>query len=125
MLDPSVTHLEFIYSEPEFDSESFDLPSDDQILKLSVPTIRLVCETDGIKLKLRAPDPELQKRWITSLEVRLLPSSLWSGMKKEFKLFIAACVKCQRIKQPRAYLRAPLQTMVYTNFNDMFLLLHN
>ena len=48
----------------------------------------------------------------------------WSGMKKEFKLFIAACVKCQRIKQPRAYLRAPLQTMVYTNFNDMLAIDH-
>ena len=84
MLDPSVTHLEFIYSEPELDYESFDLPLEDQILKLSVPTIRLVCETDGIKLKLRASNPELQKKWIKALEVRLLPSSLWSNMKKKY-----------------------------------------
>ena len=42
----------------------------------------------------------------------------WPGMKKDFKLFIKACVKCQKTKQPRAYLKAPLQPMLYSNVGD-------
>ena len=42
----------------------------------------------------------------------------WSGMRKDFKLFIGACVICHKNKPPRAYLRAPLQPMLYSNFSD-------
>ena len=42
----------------------------------------------------------------------------WSGMKNDFKLFIAACLKCQHIKQPRAYFRAPLHPMLYSEFGS-------
>ena len=42
----------------------------------------------------------------------------WPGMKNDFKLYIKACVKCQKTKQPRAYLKAPLQPMLYSNVGD-------
>ena len=42
----------------------------------------------------------------------------WSKMKKEFKLFIAACIKCQKNKQPKAYLKAPLKPTLYTAVGD-------
>ena len=42
----------------------------------------------------------------------------WSKMRKEFKLFIGACVKCNHIKRPRAYLKAPLQPILNSQFNS-------
>ena len=42
----------------------------------------------------------------------------WPGMREEVKLYIGACLTCAGIKQPQAYLRAPLKHMIYHNFND-------
>ena len=42
----------------------------------------------------------------------------WPGMRSEFKLYIASCVTCGTVKQPRAYLKAPLQHLLFFNFND-------
>ena len=39
-------------------------------------------------------------------------------MKKDFKLYIAACIKCSKFKQPRAYLKAPLSPIIYSTFNQ-------
>ena len=45
-------------------------------------------------------------------------------MKKEFELYVAACLTCYRNKQPKAYLRAPLKPVVYKHFNDAISLDH-
>ena len=45
-------------------------------------------------------------------------------MKKDFKLYIAACLTCNRNKQPKAYLRAKLKSVVYHNFNDAICIDH-
>ena len=45
-------------------------------------------------------------------------------MKKDFKLYIAACLICNRNKQPKAYLRAKLKSVVYHNFNDAICIDH-
>ena len=49
----------------------------------------------------------------------------WSKMRKEFKLFIGACVKCNHIKRPRAYLKAPLQPILNSQFNSCVAINHN
>ena len=48
----------------------------------------------------------------------------WSNMKKEFKLFIAACIKCQKVKQPKAYLKAPLKPVLYTEVGQAIAIDH-
>ena len=45
-------------------------------------------------------------------------------MKKDFEMYIAACLTCNRNKQPKAYLRAKLKSVVYHNFNDALCLDH-
>ena len=44
--------------------------------------------------------------------------------KEEFKLYIAACLTCNRINQPTAYLKVPLKPVVYYEFNDCISLDH-
>ncbi len=39
-------------------------------------------------------------------------------MNDEFKLYINACPKCNEIKQPRKTLRARLQPIIFTEFNQ-------
>ena len=39
-------------------------------------------------------------------------------MNYEFKLYVNACPKCHEIKQPRQTLRANLQPIIYTEFNQ-------
>ena len=48
----------------------------------------------------------------------------WSKMREEFQLFIGACVKCNQIKRPTAYLKAPLQPILNTDFNDCIAIDH-
>lgn len=48
----------------------------------------------------------------------------WPKMTEDFKEFIAACEKCSAIKQPRRYLRAPLQHLQFHNFNDCLIIDH-
>ncbi|KAL5263050.1 hypothetical protein ACHWQZ_G008446 [Mnemiopsis leidyi] len=38
-------------------------------------------------------------------------------MKKEIKLFVDACIKCQKIKAPSKYLKAPVKPQIYNHFN--------
>ena len=38
-------------------------------------------------------------------------------MKKEIKLFVDACIKCQKIKAPSKYLKAPVMPQIYNHFN--------
>ena len=42
----------------------------------------------------------------------------WPKMETDFQLYIAACIKCNSIKQPRKYLKAPLQCILYSHFNQ-------
>ena len=42
----------------------------------------------------------------------------WPRMKTDFQLYIAACIKCNSIKQPRKYLKAPLKCILYSHFNQ-------
>ena len=42
----------------------------------------------------------------------------WSKMRNEFKLFVKACIKCNHIKKPTAYLKAPLTPILNTDFNQ-------
>ena len=48
----------------------------------------------------------------------------WPKMTEDFKEFIAACEKCNSIKQPQRYLRAPLQHMLFHNFGDCIVVDH-
>ena len=48
----------------------------------------------------------------------------WPKCKKEFKLFISSCVKCNAIKAPGAYLRAPLKVQIYGTWNDAIAIDH-
>ena len=45
-------------------------------------------------------------------------------MKKDFGMYVAACLTCNRNKQPKAYLRAKLKTVVHHNFNDAICIDH-
>jgi len=42
----------------------------------------------------------------------------WPGMMEEFKLYVSACTRCSEMKQPKKYLRAPLQHLFFHSFND-------
>ena len=39
-------------------------------------------------------------------------------LKYEFELYIKSCLKCARTKQPKAYLRAPMKPIVYSDFGQ-------
>ena len=39
-------------------------------------------------------------------------------LKSEFELYIKCCLKCARTKQPKAYLRAPMKPVVYSDFGQ-------
>ena len=45
-------------------------------------------------------------------------------MKNEFKLYIAACLTCNRNKQPTAFLKAPLKPIVYSEFGQAIAIDH-
>ena len=42
----------------------------------------------------------------------------WPKMAKDFELYIAACIRCNSIKQPRKYLKGPLQCILYSHFGQ-------
>ena len=48
----------------------------------------------------------------------------WPKMETEFDLFVKACVKCGEMKPPRAYLKAPLNHIMFHNFNDAIIVDH-
>ena len=39
-------------------------------------------------------------------------------LKHEFELYIGSCLQCARSKQPKAFLRAPMKPIVYSEFNQ-------
>ena len=48
----------------------------------------------------------------------------WPKMTDDFSEYIAACEKCSAIKQPRNYLRAPLQHLLFHEFNAAIVVDH-
>ena len=42
----------------------------------------------------------------------------WPGMQEEFTMYINGCIRCGEIKQPRRFLKAPLQHLYFHNMND-------
>ena len=48
----------------------------------------------------------------------------WPKMDKDFKLWVAACIVCNKNKAPHAYSRAPLKHILYHNFNDNIVIDH-
>ena len=48
----------------------------------------------------------------------------WPKQEDEFKLFIAACQVCAAVKQPPAYLKAPLRHLVFHKFGDCITIDH-
>ena len=51
-------------------------------------------------------------------------SYYWPKMRDDFELFIAACIVCGSVKQPQAYLRAPLKHLIFHQFNDCVVIDH-
>ena len=51
-------------------------------------------------------------------------SYYWPRMRDDFELFIAACIVCGSVKQPQAYLRAPLKHLIFHQFNDCVVIDH-
>ncbi len=45
-------------------------------------------------------------------------------MEDEFKMFIKACIRCSEMKQPKAYLKAPLRHLFFHHFNDSIIVDH-
>ena len=48
----------------------------------------------------------------------------WPQMKTDFELYISACIRCNSIKQPKKYLKAPLQCIMYSHFNQAICIDH-
>ena len=48
----------------------------------------------------------------------------WAGMKEEFTEYIKGCIRCNQIKQPRRFLKAPLQQLHFHHFNDAIIIDH-
>ncbi|KAL5247030.1 hypothetical protein ACHWQZ_G019036 [Mnemiopsis leidyi] len=48
----------------------------------------------------------------------------WPKMEAEFDLFVKGCVKCGQVKPPRAYLKAPLNHIIFHAFNDAIVVDH-
>ncbi|KAL5250482.1 hypothetical protein ACHWQZ_G016276 [Mnemiopsis leidyi] len=48
----------------------------------------------------------------------------WPKMEKDFEMYIKACVRCGEMKQPRAYLKAPLKHLFFHHFNDAIMVDH-
>lgn len=48
----------------------------------------------------------------------------WPKMQLDVELFVAACTKCHSIKQPKAYLKAPLKCLLYSHFNQAICIDH-
>ena len=48
----------------------------------------------------------------------------WPKMKDEVDLFIKSCIKCGRVKQPAAYLKAPLKHVIAHEFNEALVIDH-
>ena len=42
----------------------------------------------------------------------------WPKMHEDFKLYVAACIKCGCMKPPSAYREAPLRHIIFHSFND-------
>ena len=53
-----------------------------------------------------------------------LLSTYWPKMREDIELYVQACVTCGRVKQPQAYLRAPLQHVIAHDFNDILCIDH-
>ncbi|KAL5268729.1 hypothetical protein ACHWQZ_G002541 [Mnemiopsis leidyi] len=48
----------------------------------------------------------------------------WPKMEEDFRMYIKACVRCGEMKQPRAYLKAPLKHLFFHHFNDAIVVDH-
>ena len=48
----------------------------------------------------------------------------WPKMRDEVDLFIKSCIKCGRVKQPAAYLKAPLKHVIAHEFNEALVIDH-
>ena len=48
----------------------------------------------------------------------------WPKMEEEFKLYIQACMRCNEMKQPQKYLKAPLKHLFFHCFNDALIADH-
>ena len=48
----------------------------------------------------------------------------WPKMEKDFEMYVKACVRCGEMKQPRAYLKAPLKHLFFHHFNDAIVVDH-
>ena len=45
-------------------------------------------------------------------------------MEDEFRMYVKACTKCNAMKQPRAYLKAPMKRVFFHHFNDCIVVDH-
>ena len=48
----------------------------------------------------------------------------WPKMEQDFKMYIKACIRCGEMKQPKAYLKAPLKHLFFHHFNDAIVIDH-
>ena len=48
----------------------------------------------------------------------------WPKMERDFEMYVKACVRCGEMKQPRAYLKAPLKHLFFHHFNDAIVVDH-
>ena len=48
----------------------------------------------------------------------------WPRMRNEVDLFVKSCIKCGRVKQPAAYLKAPLKHVIAHELNDALVIDH-
>lgn len=48
----------------------------------------------------------------------------WPCMKAEVDLYVKSCIKCGRVKQPAAYLKAPLKHVIAHELNDALVIDH-
>ena len=48
----------------------------------------------------------------------------WPCMKEEIDLFVKSCIKCGRVKQPTAYLKAPLKHVIAHELNSALVIDH-
>ena len=48
----------------------------------------------------------------------------WAQMKDEIELFVKSCVTCGKVKQPTAYLKAPLKHVIAHELNDVLIIDH-
>ena len=55
---------------------------------------------------------------------QILRQYYWAQMKNEIELFVKSCVTCGKVKQPTAYLKAPLKHVIAHELNDVLIIDH-